>query len=137
MRCVSTKSNNINTMENELWDVDRELFRRMKSECQSENERAFFETMCRKQENEGVLSIDRILNEADNDDGLFLDRYWFQEYKLGSIPAKTHLHTMNLTDALNTNLKTVGLLGRDITFFEWLRERDYNCVRYDRNEDMF
>lgn len=119
-----------------LCDSDRELFRRMATDYQSENERLFFEIMRYKQENEGVLSIDMILSDADNDDGLYLDRIWFEEYRIGSITAGLHLHTMNLSEALNTNLKSAGFLDRDMDLLEWLRERDYRGVRYDRNEDL-
>ena len=42
---------------------------------------------------------------------------------------------MYLAEALQLNLKEVGLLDRDITLFEWLRERDYKGVEYDHNYD--
>lgn len=40
-----------------------------------------------------------------------------------------------LADALNANLKQLGYIDRDVTFLQWLRGRDYDCVRYDRNYD--
>ncbi len=42
---------------------------------------------------------------------------------------------MCLHDALNINLKAAGLLDRDITLFQWLRERDYAGVEHDHNYD--
>ena len=42
-------------------------------------------------------------------------------------------HVMNLSEALNTNLKERGYLDRDITLLDWLRERDYQGIRYNHN----
>ena len=42
---------------------------------------------------------------------------------------------MNLYEALNANLKEIGVLDRNITLFQWLRERDYKGVEYNHNFD--
>lgn len=42
---------------------------------------------------------------------------------------------MNLSVALNSNLKQLGMCEKDVTLFEWLRANDYEGIRYDRNID--
>jgi hypothetical protein len=44
-------------------------------------------------------------------------------------------HKMSLADILQINLKGANLLDKDITFFDWLRQCDYVCVRYDHSND--
>ena len=45
-------------------------------------------------------------------------------------------HVMTLSEALAINLKNAGLLNQNLTLLEWLRERDYMCVNYNRNHDL-
>lgn len=42
---------------------------------------------------------------------------------------------MTLKETLDANLKEIGVLDRDITLLQWLRERDYKGVEYDHNFD--
>lgn len=120
---------------NELWDVDRELFERMKTEYQSENEREFFERLRYKQEREFTITNDEIMHERDNEDRIYFVRYQYEEYVFGRAGVPHEEHTMNLAEALNSNLMQLGYLDRDITLWEWFRLRDYVGVRYDRNFD--
>ena len=43
---------------------------------------------------------------------------------------------MCLSDALSLNLKDLGFIDRDLTLYQWLRERDYDVVNYERNFDL-
>ena len=114
---------------------DAELFEFMKSHYQSENEKEFFEKLRYKQENVLTVANDLILSERNNDDGLYIVRCIFEEYIVGQEDVTEEQHVMCLYDALNLNLKATGLLDRDITLFQWLRERDYAGVEYDHNYD--
>lgn len=120
---------------NKLVKEDAELFEFMKSHYQSENEKEFFEKLRYKQENVLTVANDLILSERNNDDGLYIVRCIFEEYIVGQEDVTEEQHVMCLYDALNLNLKAAGLLDRDITIFQWLRERDYAGVEYDHNYD--
>ncbi len=120
---------------NKLVKEDAELFEFMKSHYQSENEKEFFERLRYKQEYVLTVANDLILSERNNDDGLYIVRCIFEEYIVGQEDVTEEQHVMCLYDALNLNLKATGLLDRDITLFQWLRERDYAGVEYDHNYD--
>lgn len=119
-----------------MWDEDIALFRRMEGNYQSEREREFFETLKYREENVLSVSHDALLLEPDNEDRLYLIRCEYSEYMLGQEDVIEEQHYMNLAETLSANLKDLGLLDRDITLFQWLRERDYEGVRYDRNFDV-
>lgn len=122
-------------MDNELVKEDRDLFSYMQSRYQSDNERAFFEKMRHKQERVLTVSNDLILDEDNNEDGLYIVRCVFEEYVVGQESAGEEHHVMCLSDALSLNLKEAGLLDKDITLFQWLRQRDYAGIEYDHNYD--
>lgn len=126
----------MNTIKNELWPEDKTLFESMKGHYQSDNEREFFEKQRYKQENVITISNDLLLHEDNNEDKIYIVRCWFDEYVIGGEGYKRgEEHYMNLSEALNANLKEIGVLDRDITLFQWLRERDYKGVEYNHNFD--
>lgn len=118
-----------------MWDEDIALFRRMKGNYQSEHEREFFETLKYREENVLSVCFDWLILEPENEDRLYLIRCEYSEYLLGKEGNFEEQHYMNLAETLSANLKDLGLLDRDITLFQWLRERDYKGIRYDRNLD--
>lgn len=120
---------------NKLWDVDEKLFASLEGHYQSNNEAVFFRNMKFKQEYEVALSNDLIISEADNADEIYLVRVEYDEYIIGKGCDETHeIHVMNLSEALSTDLSTLGL-SRKITLLDWLKERDYAGVIYDHNYD--
>ncbi len=125
------KSTKINLM----WEEDDNLFASMKDNYQSENEREFFEKILYKQQWECSLSNDLILSEKDNEDEIYIVRVYFEEYIVGKKGKIEEEHVMNLSTALNLNLKEIGVLDESITLFEWLRRRDYVGVKYDNDFD--
>lgn len=123
--------------ENELWDEDMDLFEKMKSNYQSDEERNFFNNLRYKQEYELTCCNDLLLSEFDNKEGLYLVRLIYDEYILGlKDNEKLEQHVMNLSEVLAINLKEANLSNRDITFFQWLKENNYRGIRYDRNYDL-
>lgn len=124
---------------NKLWDVDKDLFERMKGNYISENEAIFFRNIQHKQEYEISGLNDLLISEYENPDEIYLIRLYYEEYiigyKIGS-DGEFEVHVMNLSDALSLNLKDVGFLSRNLTLFEWLRENDYSYVNYNRNYDL-
>ena len=121
---------------NKLWPEDYKLFDNMEGHYISENEKSFFEKMKFKMENEIAPSNDLIMFEEDNDEHIYIVRCIYDEFIVGH-GTKSHYdeeyHVMNLSEALSANLKTLGFIDRDITLLEWLRERDYEGIRYNHN----
>ncbi len=123
------------TYSNKLWDVDEELFASLEGHYQSENEAVFFRNMKFKQEYEVALSNDLIVSETDNDDEIYLVRVEYDEYIVGKGRDDIHeVHVMNLSEALSTELNTLGL-SRKLSLLDWLKERDYAGVMYNHNYD--
>lgn len=103
---------------------------------QSENEREFFEKQRYKQECVMTSSNDLLLHEDNNQDRIYIVRCWYEEYVVGGLLYKQgEEHFMTLKETLDANLKEIGILDRDITLLQWLRERDYKGVEYDHNYD--
>jgi len=120
-----------------LNDKDNELFAKMAGSYQSEEEQIFFEKLRFKEENVLTVSHDLILHEDNNEDGIYLVRCEYEEYIVGQEKIMEEQHVMCLAEALSLNLKKVGLLERDVTLFDWLRERNYKGVEYEHNYDNF
>ncbi len=125
------------TFKHRLWDVDAKLFESIQDNYQSENERRFFEYLHNVELWDCCMSGDLLLHEDDNEDGLYIMRIEFDEYEVGRTGREyKDFHAMNLSEALNLNLKNQGLLRENITLGEWLKARDYEGVRYDQNRDF-
>ena len=123
------------TNKNKLWDVDEKLFASLEGNYQSDNEAVFFRNMKFKQEYEVALSNDLILSEVDNADEIYLVRVEYDEYIVGKGSDEMHeVHVMNLSEALSTDLSTLGL-NRKLSLLDWLKERDYAGVMFDHNYD--
>lgn len=75
------------------------------------------------------------MSELNNEDRLYIVRCEYEEYIVGQEFIAEEQHVMCLYDALNLNLKKTGLVDKDITLFEWLRQRDYAGIEYDHNYD--
>lgn len=115
---------------------DKKLFDSMIGHYQSENEREFFEKQRYKQECVMTSSNDLLLHEDNNQDRIYIVRCWYEEYVVGGLLYKQgEEHFMTLKETLDANLKEIGILDRDITLLQWLRERDYKGVEYDHNYD--
>ena len=125
----------IKMITNNLTKEDTELFNRMKEQYKTDKEREFFERLRYKQEHVLTFSNDLILHECNNEDRLYIVRCIFEEYVVGKEGVLEEEHTMDLSEALAINLKEAGLLDRNLTLFDWLRERNYAGVEYDHNYD--
>ena len=129
----------MNPIRHELWDADARLFASMKGKYQSVNEENFFKNMQYKQEYEVTALNDLIVSEYENDDEIYIVRMYNEEYVVGhgiDSDGAQEEHVMCLSDALSLNLKDLGFIDRDLTLFQWLRERDYDVVNYERNFDL-
>ena len=118
--------------------ADVELFNMMRVNYLSENEKQFFEELEYKEENEASFAYDWLMEHNENEDGIEIYRQSYSEYSIDKkYNDKWHgeVHFDTLAELLAINLKEYGYLDRDITFWQWLREHDYSCIRYDRDGD--
>lgn len=101
--------------------------------AQSPEERDFFVRIKAKETGEFAPSADLLIDEDDNDDKVFLVRYYFTEYKVGRKGVKLDwpIYHDNFSEMINEDL--FPLLGRHVSLHEWLREQKFACVRYDGN----
>lgn len=109
------------------------MFSRMKGHYVSDNEKKFFEVQENKEKHIMTVSNDLVMSEHSNEDHLYIVRCWFDEYIVGSDTGEEHF--MNLSEALNADLKELGILDKDVTLFQWLRLRDYQGIEYEYNFD--
>ncbi len=118
--------------------ADKDLFGKMSTEYQSDKEKWFFENIKNLEEWDCSLAHDIILSQNDNEDNIFIVRVNCNEYIFGCDDLKDHKvyeHVMTLSEALSSNLKTLGVIEADVTLFEWLRANDYNGVSFEHNLD--
>ena len=129
----------MNTTIHELCDADKQLFASMKDKYISVNEENFFKNIQYKQEYECTALNDLLVSEYENDDEIYIVREYNEEYVIGQgigTDGGNEEHVMCLAEALALNLKQAGFIERDITLWNWLRERDYAVVNYERNYDV-
>lgn len=119
----------------QLSDVDMLLFKEMLSKSLTINARTFFENMKEKEEGEFAPSADIVIDEFSNTSELYLIRYYYSEYKIGrGLPghrSQEAIYNDTLTDTLKADL--FPLLGKHISFLEWLEENDFQGVCYSGN----
>lgn len=128
------------THENKLWPQDEAILSKLEKENISASEAHFLQEMRTKMLDENAPWPETLVWEHDNPDHLYLLRQGYDEFMLGKGMSpeewqRSEIHTMNLSDALLTNLKEAGLLDKDITLLQWLRENDFSCVRYNHEND--
>jgi len=116
---------------------DANLLDGMKGRFSSSNEEAFFHNMVWKEVYEWAGCCDVILSAFDNEDEIFIVRYYDAEYKVGKGREVCHKKRGGYFDCLSDALKfdMWPLVGENVTLLEWLRRRDYEGVKYDNNED--
>ncbi len=128
------------THENELWPQDEAFFSTIEKGSISASEEHFLRKIRSKMLDENAPWPETLVWEHDNSDHLYLLRQGYDEFMLGKGMSpiewqRTEIHTMNLSDVLAINLKEAGLLDKDLTFLQWLRENNFSCVRYNHEND--
>lgn len=114
---------------------DRNLYEKMRKHFVSEKEKEFFEEMiCKEIYDYPVSSFDVFVHEDNNEEKLFIQKMYVSEYEIGIYPTEKNYRKLDyvpisLSELLEIDLSP--LLGRHITVLEWLREKNYECVRYD------
>lgn len=120
-----------------LADTPEEFCEAIKN-AKTPKEKEFFEKLMYKILNETAGSNDVLMHDRDNEDGLYILRVGTDDIMIGrkaddpDIPPYPHEYA-GLFFALEFDLEPY--LHRHVTLLEWLRERDYAGIRYDRNND--
>lgn len=115
-------------------EIDRELFIKMKTDSITMNESIFFEKMEYKELYEYPISLfDVILSENDNEQGLYFVKCYCCEYLIGINNSTVMFELSCIPDSLSEALDTdlFPLLNKHITLLEWFRQRDYKGVNYN------
>ena len=115
-------------------DIDRELFIKMKTDSITKNESIFFEKMEYKELYEYPISLfDVILSENDNEQGLYFVKCYCCEYLIGINNSTVMFELSCIPDSLSEALDTdlFPLLNKHITLLEWFRQRDYKGLNYN------
>ncbi len=128
------------THENELWPEDQALFEKLEGQYLTPEEGNFFEIMHSKMLDENAPWPETLVWEHDNPDHIYLLRQGYDEFMIGRGTnrnewQRNEVHVMNLSEALNTNLKETGILNQDVTLLDWLRNNNYQFVCFDHTND--
>lgn len=122
----------------DLADTPEEFDEAIKN-ATSENERIFFEKFRHKILHETAASNDVLMHEQDNSDGLYILRVGTDDVMVGRNLLDSNEQTFprefaGIFCALDQDL--FEYINRHTTLREWLRERDYDGIRYDANNDL-
>ena len=127
-------------INSEVWqyiaDTPDEFARAIESSS-SPKEKEFFQKLLHKVLNETAASNDVLMNDKDNEDGLYILRVGTDDFQVGRVgdpksPSYPHEYA-GLFYFLTADLEPY--LHRHITVGEWLKTRDFAGIRYDANND--
>jgi len=104
----------------------------------SKNEKEFYEKLRHKVLNETAFSNDVLMRDDENDDAIYIMRVGTDDIIVG--------HNLTVKGEKDEAVELAGVcfamtydlcdfLGYHISLQEWLRKRDYQGIRYDRNND--
>lgn len=104
----------------------------------TDNEKEFFKKLRFKVLNEGAASYDVLMNDKDNDDGIYILRI-SDDFLIGRKDDNgkdmvTILEIPGLFYFLSEYMDQQ--INRHITILDWLRERDFSGINYDANNDL-
>lgn len=120
-----------------LSDTPQEFEQAIKNAI-SENERVFFETFRYKVLNETAFSNDVLMDNLDNEDGLYILRVRVDDVMIGrrtpdDMEVGAPVEFEGIFAVVDEDL--FEWIGRHVTLLQWLRERDFSGIRYDANND--
>ena len=118
-----------------LPDDDKCLLAGLDTSCVSSEEREFISQMLEIEQHWVTEVGAPIILEDENEEHLYIIHYNSTEYEIGD-KDQTHVYgAFSLSELLGLYLDEQGLLDRHITVKEWLRQRNYANVTYDRTYD--
>lgn len=103
----------------------------------SDQERTFFRNLMSKVIHEPAFSNDVLMNDKDNEDGIYIlrvsDDFIIGRKDTDGKDLGSYAEFGGLFFFLSQDM--YPYLHRHITIGEWLRERNYSGIRYDANND--
>lgn len=121
--------------DHELPEDDKRLLDSLDTFCVSEKEREFVAQMLEIEQHWETEVGASIILEDENEDGLYIMHYYSTEYEIGNHDQSGVYGAFSLSELLNLYLDEQDILSKHITVLEWLRQRDYENVTYDRTRD--
>jgi len=118
-------------LDEQMREEDKDFFATVLSVEMPAEEKLFFERMKEKVEGEFAPSADLIMSEKENNDEIFIVRYYFHEFKIGRHNSGDEIYEDSFLSFVSADLFPV--LGRHITLIDWLRETAFKGVDYDGN----
>ena len=111
---------------------DRRLLDCIDTFCTSEKEHEFIEHML-EIEQHWITDVGApIILEDENEDGIYIIHYNSTEYEIGNNDQSGNYGAFSLSELLSLYLDEYNILDKHITVLDWLRQRNYKNVTYDR-----
>ena len=120
---------------NELPEDDKRLLANLDTFCKFGKEREFILQMLEIEQHWVTEVGASIILEDENEDGLYIMHYNSTEYEIGNRDQSGVYIAFSLMELLNLYLDEHNILSRHVTVLEWLRQRNYEHVTYDRTRD--
>ena len=119
----------------ELPADDQRLLDSLDTFCVSDKEREFISQMLEIEQHWMTEVGASIILEDENEDHLYIMHYYSTEYEIGNEEQSGVYEAFSLSELLGLFLDEQGILDKHITVLEWLRQRNYDNVTYDRTRD--
>lgn len=122
---------------NEITDTPDE-FRKALEEARTPNEKEFFEQLLYKEHHEPAAMYEVLMHDRDNEECIYILRDGYDEYTIGFTSDEKGPDKQSEWGGLFFFLEQDmwPYIGRHISVLEWLRERDFRGICYDRNNDL-
>lgn len=121
--------------DQELPEDDKRLLANLDTCCVSEKEREFIGQMLDIEQHWITEVGASIILEDENEDGIYIMHYDATIYEIGNNDQSGIYQAFSLSELLNLYLDEHDILNKHITVLEWLRQRNYDNVTYDRTRD--
>lgn len=121
--------------DHELPQDDQRLLDTLDSFGISAKEREFISQMLEIEQHWETETGAPIILEDENADRLYIIHYYSTEYEIGNESQSGVYGAFSLSELLGLYLDEQNILDKHITVLEWLRQRNYANVTYDRTYD--
>lgn len=114
---------------------DQRLLESLDTFCVSEKEREFISQMLEIEQHWVTEVGAPIILEDENEEHLYIIHNNSTEYEIGNEEQTSIYGAFSLSELLGLYLDEQGIHDKHITVLEWLRQRNYENVTYDRTYD--
>ena len=121
--------------DQDLPEDDKRLLANLDKFCVSEKELEFIGQMLDIEQHWITEVGASIILEDENEDGIYINHHDATIYEIGNNDQSGVYQAFSLSELLNLYLDEHDILNKHITVLEWLRQRNYDNVTYDRTRD--